>query len=103
MRCDFSEPNDWVFANRFGKRYTSASICKEIRGTFKRAGVWKKNRQTLHAIRHTVATEMLGNGVDINVVRDWLGHQEISTTAMYLHVRDDKKKEAANKIDLLRD
>ena len=45
----------------------------------------------------------LGNGVDINVVRDWLGHQEISTTAMYLHVRDDRKKAAANKIDLLDD
>jgi integrase/recombinase XerD len=102
-RCDFSQPTDWVFANRFGDRYTPQSICKEIRETFKRAGVWKKNRQTLHAIRHTVATEMLGNGVDINVVRDWLGHQEISTTAMYLHVRDDKKKEAANKIGLLDD
>jgi len=57
----------------------------------------------LHAIRHTVATEMLSNGVDINVVRDWLGHQDISTTALYLHVRDDRKKAAANKIELLDD
>ena len=102
-RCDYAGDTDWIFANRFGDRYTSTNICKEVREIFKRAGVWKKGRQTLHAIRHTVATEMLGNGVDINLVRDWLGHQEISTTALYLHVRDDRKKAAANKINLLDD
>lgn len=102
-RCDFSQPTDWIFANRFGNRYTTTNICKQVRETFKRAGAYRKGRQTLHAIRHTVATEMLGNGVDINLVRDWLGHQEISTTALYLHVRDDRKRAAANKIDLIDD
>ena len=102
-QSSFDGDDDWIFPNRWGERYTVHNVCKQVRETFQRAGIYKKGRQTLHAIRHTVATEMLSKGVDINVVREWLGHQEITTTALYLHVRDEKKRAAATRINLLED
>lgn len=96
----FAGEGDWVFCNSKGGRYEIQSVCKEIRGVFQKAGVYRKGAATIHKIRHTVATELLTNGVDLNTVRDILGHSEISTTQIYLSVLDKNKKAAATKINL---
>jgi site-specific recombinase XerD len=55
---------------------------------------------TFHCARHTYATLQLSLGTDIYTVSKMLGHRELRTTQIYAKVIDDKKKEAANKIDL---
>ena len=47
-----------------------------------------------HAVRHTVATRMLQGGIDLETVRDVLGHAEVTTTARYLHAVDERKRRA---------
>jgi integrase/recombinase XerD len=90
---------DWVFQGRQpGERWVSP--LKAIRKAFQTAGIYEKGKLT-HAVRHTVATRMLQQGVDLETVRDVLGHADVTTTARYLHVVDEKKRAAAGLIGLL--
>ena len=55
---------------------------------------------TFHCARHTYATLQLTLGTDIYTVSKLLGHKELKTTQIYAKVIDNKKREAANKINL---
>lgn len=55
---------------------------------------------TFHCARHTYATLQLTFGTDIYTVSKLLGHKDLKTTQVYAKIIDEKKKEAANKIQL---
>lgn len=56
-------------------------------------------RLTPHVLRHTAATELVRAGVDIRTVQDVLGHSEMSTTAAYLRVSDERTRAAINALE----
>ncbi len=55
----------------------------------------------MHDLRHTAASYMIMNGVDLRTVADILGHKTISMTMRYTHLLDDHKLKAADRIDKL--
>ncbi|WP_287319950.1 tyrosine-type recombinase/integrase [Mesorhizobium sp.] len=57
-------------------------------------------RVSPHTIRHTTAVHLLRAGVDINTIRDWLGHVSLDTTHIYAEVDLEMKAKALAKVDI---
>ena len=71
-----------------------------IREAFQAAGIYERGKLT-HCVRHSVATPMLQQGVDLETVRSILGHADVSTTSRYLHAVDERKRVAATVVGLV--
>jgi len=81
---------DYVFASERGGRLTEASAQKVFYQALARAGI---NRPaTFHSLRHSFATHLLENGVDVRYVQELLGHANIRTTQIYTHVTNPSLK-----------
>ena len=59
-----------------------------------RAGLGNK-KLSVHKLRHTAATLMYQNGVDVRTLKEVLGHQNLDTTMIYTHIVDQNLKDAA--------
>ena len=81
----------FFFINQRGGRYTEQSIRNMIRKYALQAGIEK--RITPHMFRHSVATYLIEEGVDISLVREILGHSSIKTTQIYIHIALQKQIE----------
>ena len=84
------DKNDFVFASDRGGKLTTRTAQKVIENSLKKAGI--KKDATFHPLRHSFATHLLENGVDVRYVQDLLGHQNIRTTQIYTQVTNPKLK-----------
>lgn len=80
------QSQDFFFLNRNGKRLSAHAVRMLLRKHTKAAGI--ALHVTPHMIRHSVATCLLEDGVDIRYIQHLLGHTSISTTQLYTHVSD---------------
>ncbi|MBY0472939.1 tyrosine-type recombinase/integrase [Patescibacteria group bacterium] len=78
-----------------GLRLTPRSIERLVKKYATRAGITRK--VTPHVIRHSFATDLLGNGADLRSVQALLGHANITTTQVYTHVTDKHLHEVHKK------
>ncbi|RAP75634.1 tyrosine-type recombinase/integrase [Paenibacillus montanisoli] len=100
----YREKEEAFFVSQKGKRLSIRQIQKIAEQTF---AAFKTEhpelsdmRLSCHKLRHTFATMLLRNGVDIRVVKELLGHSSIETTMIYTHVNDDQKKQAMSTIKI---
>jgi site-specific recombinase XerD len=73
-----------LFLNASGGRLSTQGIANVVAWLRREARI--KRHITPHMLRHTVATLLLRNGVDIRVVQEFLGHASIATTQRYTHI-----------------
>lgn len=81
---------DMVFLNRRGSRLTRVFIFMLIKQLADTIGLKKKISP--HTFRHSFATHLIEGGADLRAVQEMLGHESITTTAIYTHLDRDYLK-----------
>ena len=79
------------FVNNRGNRYTEQSIRAMLKKYAKQAGI--ERNITPHMFRHSFATYLIEEGVDVSCVQQILGHSSIKTTQIYIHIAAKKQAE----------
>ena len=82
--------DDFVFASERGGKLTTRTAQKVFEKAVRKVGINKD--ATFHSLRHSFATHLLENGVDVRYVQELLGHQNIRSTQIYTHVANPKLK-----------
>lgn len=85
------QTEQFFFLNRYGKRYSEQSARKMIKKYARQAGICLNI--TPHMFRHTFATLLLEEDVDIRYIQKMLGHSSILTTQIYTEVASRKQME----------
>lgn len=80
----------YVFITKFGQKLSTQAVRNLVTKYTTLADINKNI--TPHSFRHTFATLLLEEGVDIKFIQDFLGHSSISTTQLYLHTTDQQKR-----------
>ena len=92
------ELDEHLFVNRSGQPLTRSGIAEIIGRHARQAGVTtpglRGRKVTPHTIRHTTAMHLLQSGVEVNVIRSWLGHVSIATTNRYIEIDLEMKRKA---------
>lgn len=81
----------WLFVNRLGNHLSDQSVRNMVNGYATRAGI--EQHITPHMFRHSFATLLLEEDVDIRYIQQLLGHSSITTTQIYTHVTSKKQRD----------
>ena len=87
---------EYLFTGPKG-RLSSRNIQKIVSNAAKRAGINK--HVSCHTLRHSFATHLLENNVDIRKIQELLGHSNLSTTQIYTHVSQQELRKIKSPLD----
>ena len=88
-----SEWIDFICVDDIGDLIKPEYISRAFRLFLKSRGL---RQIRFHELRHSNASLLLDNGVDLRLLQDWLGHANFNTTVGYTHHRSDKKRALGN-------
>lgn len=89
--------NVYFFINRLGNKINRQYVFQLIKEKSSEVGINKN--VSPHSLRHSFATHMLNEDVDLRSVQELLGHSDISTTQIYTHVESKHLKDAYDKLE----
>jgi integrase/recombinase XerD len=96
-----NHPKVWLFPSRSDRNrpISSATIQRVFQVSREKADI--NESATIHSLRHSFATHLLEQGVNLFVIQRLLGHKNIQNTLIYLHLQKDHTEQIANPIDAL--
>jgi integrase/recombinase XerD len=98
----FAEPGEWLFTgSRKGRPISARSVQKVVAAAGRRASI--RSRVTPHTLRHSFATHLLEQGVDVRYIQELLGHASPATTQIYTHVTRRDLVRIRSPLDMLED
>ena len=86
--------NRALFVSRENNRISVTAVHRLVKKHMLAAGL-DPSQYSAHKLRHTAATLMVSNGVDIKTVQEVLGHEHLNTTEIYTHIENTELKIAA--------
>ena len=94
-----NKPSYWLFEGQDGGQYSSKSIQNILRAAIEKSGAnpWG----TVHTLRHSFATHLLQEGVNLRLIQSMLGHSSSKTTEVYTHVLAINNKTVKSPLDFL--
>lgn len=91
------EPEVYFAEGLNGGQYTASSVRSFLKESCRRAKIRKK--VTPHTLRHSYATHMLENGIDLRYIQELLGHSRPETTMIYTHVTQKDLRKIRSPLD----
>lgn len=93
------KPAYWLFEGQDGGKYSTRSVQSIFRKAMTKSKVnpWA----TVHTLRHSFATHLLQNGVNLRKIQVMLGHSSSKTTEVYTHVLDISNKKIESPLDAM--
>jgi site-specific recombinase XerD len=92
-----------IFVNRFGRPLGAAGVRFKLKHYVEAAGrntpSLVSKRVSPHTFRHSTAVSLVAAGVDVTVIRDWLGHASLDTTNHYARANVETKRKALEKVN----
>ncbi len=101
LSCRPQTESKHLFVSRVGGRPIHERVIGRMLGRVLTEARLDEEGITPHRIRHTFATHLIRNGVDVRTVQELLGHADLQTTARYLHSDTRAKQEAVARLATL--
>lgn len=89
------DPKNYIFVNPKTKKPYD-NVKKSFKTALKKVGI---EDFTFHDLRHTFASHLVMNGVDLMTIKELLGHKDIKMTMRYAHLSPDHKRLAVQKLE----
>src|ERR1035438_5212700 len=92
-----------IFVNRYGQGLGPAGVRFKLKqyvgAAAKKIPSLSEKHVSPHTFRHSTAVHLVAAGVDVTIIRSWLGHAHLDTTNHYARATVNTKREALEKVD----
>jgi site-specific recombinase XerD len=96
-------PDEAIFRNRYGNPLGTSGVRfrlkRYIQAAAQKVPRLSEKRVSPHTLRHTAAVHLVASGVDVTIIRDWIGHVSLDTTNIYAQANLETKRQALEKAD----